>query len=108
MAALEAQIRAIEGVDLYDPVRALEMCLVPNVVVLKKFRVPEFIKYTGTQCPITHLKSYCNKMAEAVHDEKLLMHFFQDSLNGAALSWYMRLDNTKIHKWKDLVDAFVK
>jgi hypothetical protein len=47
-------------------------------------------------------------MAEAVHDEKLLMHFFQDSLNGAALSWYMRLDNTKIHKWKDLVDAFVK
>ena len=74
----------------------------------KKFRLPEFIKYTGTQCPITHLKSYCNKMAEVVHDEKLLMHFFQDSLSGAALSWYMRLDNTKIRKWKDLVDAFVK
>jgi hypothetical protein len=48
MAALEAWIRAIEGVDLYDPVRAVEMCLVPNVVVLKKFCVPEFIKYTGT------------------------------------------------------------
>jgi len=108
MVALEARIRAIEGVDLYDPVRATEMCLVPNMVVPKKFRVPEFIKYTGTQCPITHLKSYCNKMAEVVHNEKLLMHFFQDSLSGAALSWYMRLDNTKIKKWKDLVDAFVK
>ena len=108
MAALEARIRAIEGVDLYDPVRAVEMCLVPNVVVPKKFRVPEFIKYTGTQCPVTHLKSYCNKMAEVVHDEKLLMHFFQDSLSGAALSWYMRLDNTRIHTWKDLVDAFIK
>jgi hypothetical protein len=108
MAALEARIRAIEGVDLYDPVRAAEMCLVPNVVVPKKFRVPEFIKYTGTKCPITHLKSYCNKMAVVVHDEKLLMHFFQDSLSGAVLSWYMRLDNTKIQKWKDLVDAFVK
>jgi hypothetical protein len=48
MAALEAQIRAIEGVDLYDPVRAAEMCLVPNVIVPKKFCVPEFIKYTGT------------------------------------------------------------
>jgi hypothetical protein len=47
-------------------------------------------------------------MAEVVHNEKLLMHFFQDSLSGAALSWYMRLDNTKIKKWKDLVDAFVK
>jgi hypothetical protein len=108
MAALEARIRAIEGVGLYDPVRVAEMCLVPNVVVPKKFCVPEFIKYTGTQCPITHLKSYCNKMAEVVHDEKLLMHLFQDSLSGAALSWYMRLDNAKIRKWKDLVEAFVK
>jgi len=86
MTALEARIRAIEGVDLYDLVQAAEMCLVPNVVVPKKFRVPEFIKYTGTQCPMTHLKSYCNKMTEIVHDEKLLMHFFQDSLSGAALN----------------------
>jgi hypothetical protein len=108
IAALEARIKVIEGVDLYDPVRAVEMCLVPNVVVPKKFRVPEFIKYSGTQCPMTHLRSYCNKMTEVVHDEKLLMHFFQDSLSGAALSWYMRLDNTKIRRWKDLVEAFVK
>jgi hypothetical protein len=101
--ALDARLKAIEGVDLYDPERAIEMCLVP-----KKFRVPEFIKYSGTQCPMTYLKSSCNKMAEVVHDEKLLMHFFQDSLSGATLSWYMRLDNTKIRRWKDLVDAFVK
>jgi hypothetical protein len=74
---LEARIRVIEGVNLYDPVRAAEMCLVPNVVVPKKFRVPEFITYSGTQCPMTHLKSYCNKMAEVVHDEKLLMHVFR-------------------------------
>jgi len=108
MAALEARIRVIEGVDLYDSVRAVEMCLVPNVVVLKKFCVPKFIKYSRTQCPMTYLKSYYNKMTEVVHDEKLLMHFFQDSLNGVTLSWYIRLDNTKIQRWKDLVDAFVK
>jgi hypothetical protein len=106
--ALEAIIRVIEGAYLDDLVRAVEMCLVPNVVVLKKFRVPKFIKYSGTQCPMTHLKSYCNKMAEVMHDEKLLMHFFQDSLSGATLNWYMRLDNTKIRRWKYLVDAFVK
>jgi hypothetical protein len=75
MVALEARIRAIERVDLYK-VRAVEMYLVSNMVVPKKFRVPEFIKYIGTQCPITHLKSYYNKMVEVVHDEKLLMHFF--------------------------------
>ena len=108
METLEARIRVIEGVNLYDPVQATEMCLVPNVVIPKKFRVPEFIKYTGTQCPFTHLKSYCNKMTEVVHDEKLLMHFFQDSLSGVALNWYMRLDNTRIRSWKNLVDAFIK
>ena len=82
--------------------------LVPNVVVPKRFRVLEFIKYSGTQGSMTHIKSYCNKMAEVVHDEKLLMHFFQDSLSGVTLSWYMRLDNTKIRRWKDLVHAFIK
>jgi hypothetical protein len=45
---LEARLKVIEEVDLYDPVRAIEMCLVSNVVIPKKFRVPEFIKYSGT------------------------------------------------------------
>jgi hypothetical protein len=47
-------------------------------------------------------------MVKVVRDEKLLMHFFQDSLSGATLSWYIRLANMKIQTWKDLVDAFIK
>jgi hypothetical protein len=57
-------------------VQATEMCPVANVIVPKKFCVPEFIKYTRTQCPVTHLKSYCYKMA-VVRNEKLLMYFFR-------------------------------
>jgi hypothetical protein len=106
--ALEQRMRALEGIRLYNPIKAVEMFLVPNVVIPKKFRVPEFIKYTGTQCPITHLKAYRNKMTEVVDDEKLLIHFFQDSLSDVSLTWYMRLDNTKVKKWKDLVDAFMR
>jgi hypothetical protein len=37
-------------------------------------------------------------MAKVVHDKKLLIHFFQDSLSDVAFTWYMRLDNTKIKK----------
>jgi hypothetical protein len=37
-----------------------------------------------------------------------LIHFFQDSLSDAALAWYMRLDNTNIKGWKDLVEAFIR
>ena len=106
--ALEERIRAVEGIRLYDHIKAVEMCLVPDIVIPKRFRVPEFVKCTGTQCPITHLKAYCNKMAEVVDDEKLLIHFFQDSLSDAVLTWYLRLDNTKVKKWKDLVDAFMR
>jgi hypothetical protein len=86
IVALEAKVRAIKSVELYDPVQIAKMCLVLNVVVLKQFRVPEFMKYTITQYPSTHFKSYCNKMTEVVHDEKLLMHFFQDSFSEAALN----------------------
>jgi hypothetical protein len=108
LVALEQRLRAFEGIRLYDPIKDAEMCLVPNIVIPKKFKMSEFIKYTGTQYPITHLKAYCNKMAEVVDDEKLLIHFFQDSLSDAALTWYIRLNNTKVKKWKDLVDAFMR
>ena len=47
-------------------------------------------------------------MTEVVYDEKLLIHFFQDSLSDVVLTWYIRLDNTKVKKWKDLVDAFIR
>jgi hypothetical protein len=37
MMVLEARIRVIEGVNLYELVQATKMSMVPNVVVLKKF-----------------------------------------------------------------------
>jgi len=76
MTALKAKVSAIKGINLYDLVQAVEMCLVPNIVVPKKLQVPEFTEYARTQCPMTHLKSYYNKIIEVVHDKKLLMHFF--------------------------------
>jgi len=108
LIALEQRMRAFEGIRLYDSIKAAEMCLGPNMVIPKKFRVLEFVKHTGTQCSITHLKAYCNKMAEVVDDEKLPIHFFEDNLSDVALTWYMQLDNTKVKKWKDLVNAFMR
>jgi hypothetical protein len=46
--ALEQRLMAFEGSNLYDYIKVVEMCLVPNIVISKKFRVPEFVKYTGT------------------------------------------------------------
>lgn len=81
---LEERLRAIEGTNIYGTVDALELCLVPNVAIPHKFKVPYFDKYDGTTCPRSHLIMYCRKMAACAHDDKLLIHFFQDSLTGAA------------------------
>jgi hypothetical protein len=43
-----------------------------------------------------------------IYNDKMLIYFFQDSLTGSTLSWYMRLDNTRIKKWKDLINTFLK
>jgi len=78
------------------------------MVIPPKFKVPEFDKYKGITCPKNNLTMYCRKMASFVHDDKLLIHFFQDSLTGAASSWYTQLERSWIRCWKDLADAYLK
>jgi hypothetical protein len=41
--AWEEKLRVVEGFDTYDLVKTVEICLVPNVVVPKNFRVLKFI-----------------------------------------------------------------
>jgi len=108
LSALEERLRLVKENDWYNPIRAAEICLVPNIVVLKDFKVPDFVKYTGLECPNTHLRLHYNKMAKVIHNDKMLIYFFQNSLTRSVLSWHMKLDNTRIKKWKDLTDAFLK
>ncbi|XP_050908266.1 uncharacterized protein LOC127121879 [Lathyrus oleraceus] len=66
--ALEEKFKSLEvhttpGLDVVD------MCLVPGLVILQKFKVPDFDKYKGIYCPMTHLRAYCCKMAAHIrHD----------------------------------------
>jgi len=41
--ALEERLRVVEGNDWFDPMRAAKVCLVPNIVVPKDFRIPELL-----------------------------------------------------------------
>ncbi|XP_058757655.1 uncharacterized protein LOC131630928 [Vicia villosa] len=103
---LEERMRAMEGQGLGMDIN--DLGLVPGVRVPPKFKVPDFEKYKGNTCPKTHVRAYYRKMHVYSEDEGLLMHFFQDSLTGASLEWYMRLERTHIRSWRDLVDAFIK
>ena len=82
---IEERLRVIEGGGNYAFADMAELCLVPDVVIPPKFKVPNFDKYKGTTCPNNHLKMYCRKLGAYVKDEKLLMHFFQESLARAAV-----------------------
>ena len=85
-----------------------DLCLVLDVLIPPKFMVPDFDRYKGTTCPKNHLKMYCRKMGVYSRDEKLLMHFFQDSLARAAVIWYTNLEASRIRSWKDLITAFIR
>ncbi|WCJ37901.1 hypothetical protein M5689_018995 [Euphorbia peplus] len=103
---LEERLRSVLG--SYDVVDARALCLVPDVVMPHKFRTPDFEKFTGLTCPKDHLTMYCRKMGSYASDDKILIQVFQESLQGAALRWYMQLERVHIRKWKDLADAFIR
>ena len=105
---LEERLRVVEGFGDYPFADMTDLCLVPDVVIPPKFKVPDFDKYKGTTCPKNHLKMYCRKMGAHSKDEKLLIHFFQYSLAGAAVVWYTNLEASRIRTWKDLITAFLR
>ncbi|XP_058008592.1 uncharacterized protein LOC131182997 [Hevea brasiliensis] len=105
---IKERLRAIEGLNMHGSVDVSALRLVPDVVVPKKFKVPEFEKYNGTSDPRIHLTTYIAKMSALTEDDKLLIHFFHEGLTGSALRWYVQLDRSKLHAWKDLADAFLK
>jgi len=93
---IEERLRSIEGFGDYPFANMTNLCLVPDVIIPPKFKVPDFDKHKGTTWPKNHLKMYFQKMGPYSRDEKLLMHFFQDSLVGATVIWYTNLEASHI------------
>ncbi|XP_050910855.1 uncharacterized protein LOC127126039 [Lathyrus oleraceus] len=105
--ALAEKIRAMEcqnslGFDVAN------MGLVEGLRIPHKFKAPTFDKYNGTSCPRTHVQAYYRKISAYTDDEKMWMYFFQDSLSGASLDWYMELKRDSIRCWRDLGEAFLR
>ena len=88
---LDKKLKKIEDVNNLESVDPRELCLVPDLVIPSKFKMPTFEKYDGTKCLENHLVTYCHKMARHVRNEDLLIHMFHNSLIGVATQWYMKL-----------------
>jgi hypothetical protein len=103
---MQLEIKALRGKNLFDK-NVHDLCLVSNVKIPPKFKVPEFEKYKGNSCPQSHLVMYARKMSTHIDNHQLLIHCFQDSLTGAALRWYTGLSNANIRTFNDLSEAFI-
>jgi len=96
---IEERLRAIEGGEDYAFADMVELCLVLDIVIPLKFKVSDFDKYKGTTFPNNHLKMYSRKMGAYSKNEKLLMHFFHESLTGVTVTWYTNLKPSRVHSW---------
>ena len=52
---MQREMRAISGKKIFGKT-AYDLCLVPNVQIPHKFKVPDFEKYKGNSCSKDHLK----------------------------------------------------
>lgn len=82
---LEKSLKAIEGRDTFD-LDALNTCLVPGLVIPQKLNTPDFEKYKRDSYLKHHLVMFYQKLTCYAHDDKLMIHYFQDSLTEASLS----------------------
>ncbi|KAA3465482.1 coiled-coil domain-containing protein 102A-like protein [Gossypium australe] len=105
---LEEKFKAMENADYHGGANDTYLSLVPDLILLPKFKTPEFEKYNGTSCPEAHISMFCQKMTGYVNNDQLLIHCFQDSLIGFTAKWYNQLSRAQINSWKDLTLAFMK
>ncbi|XP_050915385.1 uncharacterized protein LOC127130416 [Lathyrus oleraceus] len=101
------ELKTLRGKDLLSK-SAAKLCLVPNVKILMKFRILDIEKYKGNTCLLKHLVMYARKMSTQTDNDQLLIQYFQDSLTGAALRWYICLDSASVPTFNDMGEAFVK
>ncbi|XP_039022209.1 uncharacterized protein LOC120154574 [Hibiscus syriacus] len=85
---LEDQIKMVKGDNDYYGVDAMELSLVPNLVLPPKFKVPELEKFDENSCPSAQITMFCQKMTEYRGNDQLLIHCFQESLSGSSIRWY--------------------
>lgn len=106
--SLEERVRNLQGDHEYGSTSLASLCLFPNLKSPTKFRPPDLTKYSGSGCPTAHLRVFRVEMSAYGDDEPFLMQQFQRSLSGAALTWFVNLDLSKIRTWADLSSSFMK
>ena len=71
-----------------------------------KFKMSTLDKFGGIGCPKSHLKMYMGAMQPLGAIEELLAQMFQNTFSGAALRWFLNLDDARVRSWEDICREF--
>ncbi|PKI78371.1 uncharacterized protein LOC116205843 [Punica granatum] len=107
MKRMEEMMKALQGSDSHYDTSYLDLNLFPDMRLPPKIKIPDFDKYDGTTDPKPHLQGYRNRMMPYWEYEQFMIQTFQESLKGAALSWFTSLKAVDIPTWDELAKKFV-
>ena len=103
MEEMIRRARKMEELMDYD-----SLSLLPNARLPPKFKMPTLDKFDGTDCPKSHLKMYMRAMQPLGVTKEVLAQMFQNALTGAALRWFLNLDDARAKSWEDICREFHK
>ena len=103
MEEMIRRARKVEELMDYD-----SLSLFPNARLPPKFKIPNLDKFDGTGCPKSYLKMYMRTMQPLGMTEEVLALMFQSTLTGAALRWFLNLDDARARSWEDISWEFHK
>lgn len=73
---IEQKLKVMEGFNVIGTYSA-EICLVPNVRIPVKLKVPDFEKYKGESDSRIHIRAYYRKMVAYSNDDRFLIIYFK-------------------------------
>ena len=86
-----------------------ELCAFGNLNLPPKFKMPEVTKFYGFGDPKLYLQHYKAMMSTILGlTDDQIWGLFSFSLQGSALTWYLRLDNTVKENWKEVMNQYLK
>jgi len=94
---MQREMRALREKEIFGKT-AYDLCLVPDIQIPHKFKVPDFEKYKRKSCPEEHLTMYVRRMSAYAKDDQVFIFYFQESLASPASKWYMMLEQRVFHK----------
>ncbi|MQL80350.1 hypothetical protein Taro_012781 [Colocasia esculenta] len=96
-----------ESLSLSKPHSLQNYCKLPNAYFPPGFKAPKYRKYDETSDPQYHLAGFTMDSHRWLYDRVLLVHLFQQSLEGKALRWFTSLPASDLVNFDIVSERFI-